>query len=274
MGASASTSNQTVDLLNETKLGLSNKTFNDIQNTCNSNTSQHNVLNIIGSNVTKLNTNQKNVGKNICVLQTALSTVQDASAQSAMMASLKSAIEQNASAGIGVAVTNSNSNTNIKNKFEANVSNETVNRAITGCINNLDQSNVMNIIGSNVTDANLDQSNDSFMQCLSNNGAKTEQTAAAAGASTAAADVTTTQTAKGLNPMDLIGGYFLILLIPCILCICVSLASSLMGGMSGGGGGGHFNMDSAGNMSGQFGPHHFSYGDMQSMQGMMPPPYQ
>ena len=64
MGASASTSVTKVKVLNDTDISLSNAVHNEIQNICNSTISQKNVLNIIGSNVTKLTTNQKNVGKN------------------------------------------------------------------------------------------------------------------------------------------------------------------------------------------------------------------
>jgi hypothetical protein len=249
MGASSSSAQTTVNEINATTIGLNQKTFNDIQNTCNSNTSQHNVLNIIGSTVTKLNTAQKNVGKNICILQTAINTVQDATAQNAMMASIKTALEQQASAGIGIANANSNTNTNINNTFNASVSNETINKAITGCINNLDQSNVMNIIGSNITDSNLDQNNDSFMQCLSNNGATTQQSAGVASTTTATSDVTQSQSSKGYDPIasltGLLGVYMLPCIICCVLCVILILGASAMGLANGG----HANIDSSGNFT-------------------------
>jgi hypothetical protein len=257
MGASVSNANTTVNELNATSIGLDQKTFNEIQNTCNSNTSQHNVLNIIGSNVTKLTTNQKNVGKNICVLQTAINTVQDSSAQSAMMAAIKTALEQKSAAGLGVAVSNSNQNTNITNKFDTHVSNETFNKAVTGCINNLDQSNVMNIIGSNVTDANLGQSNDSFMQCLSNNGATTEQKASAASTAGASTESTTKQDSEGYDPIGalsgLLGNYVYLILGISVLSVICSLGSSLIstGGAKSSNLQGSF--DSSGNFAASFG---------------------
>lgn len=257
MGASSSTANTSVSELNATSIGMDQKTFNEVQNTCNSNTSQHNVLNIIGSNVTKLNTSQKNVGKNICVLQTAINTVQDASAQNSMMASIKSALEQKSTAGIGIAVTNSNQNTNITNKFNANMSNETFNKAVTGCINNLDQSNVMNIIGSNVTDTTLGQSNDSFMQCLSNNGASTTQTAGAASISGATTETTTTQTAAGYDPIKalsgLFGNYVWLVLGVCVLSVVLSLGISLIAAGSAKANNLQGSFDSSGNFSASIG---------------------
>ena len=62
-----STSN--VNVINSTDLGISNETYNKIDNQCKSTTSQSNVLNIIGSNVTKLTTSQKNIAQNICILK-------------------------------------------------------------------------------------------------------------------------------------------------------------------------------------------------------------
>jgi hypothetical protein len=232
MGASSSSIKSNVELLNETTIGISQKTFNEIQNTCNSTTNQRNVLNIIGSTVTKLNTNQKNVGKNICILQTALNTVQDTSAQNAMMSSIKSAIEQNSTAGIGLAVSHADSNIKSTNKFSANVSNETINRAITGCINNLDQSNVINIIGSNVTDSSLSQANDSFMECLSNNGASTQQTAAVKSDSTQEADTTSKQVTKGWDPLASLGQMYIAGIIACVICCLAIVVSSGMFALS------------------------------------------
>jgi hypothetical protein len=234
MGASSSTSVSNVKELNATSIGMSQKTFNEIQNTCNSNTAQHNVLNIIGSTITKLTTNQKNVGKNICVLQTALNTAQDSSAQAAMMASIKNALETSASAGIGIGIANSNQNTDITNKFDANISNETINKAITGCVNNLDQSNVINIIGSNVTGSDLTQTNDSFMSCLSDNGAKTTQSAGAAGTSSGAADVSGTTTSKGLDPTAILQAYSGMIFGCSLLCVVLLIVLSLISTSSGG----------------------------------------
>ena len=244
MGGSVSKQSTTVDILNSTSIGLDQTTMNNIQNTCANNTNQKNVLNIIGSNVTKLSTNQKNIAKNICILQTAIETVKDADASNKMMSALKSAIDQSSTAGIGVAVNTSDTNVRQTNVFAANVSQTDINNAITGCINQLDQSNVMNIIGSNVTDSDFSQSNDSFTKCLSSYGVTSKQKATTASDQSAVAETSTTQTAKGMDPLaslaSMFGAYTNLILGIIALIIVSSLGSSLMssmGGMGGGGGG-------------------------------------
>ena len=160
------------------------------------------------------------------------------------MSALKSAIDQSSTAGIGVAVNTSDTNVRQTNVFAANVSQTDINNAITGCINQLDQSNVMNIIGSNVTDSDFSQSNDSFTKCLSSYGVTSKQKATTASDQSAVAETSTTQTAKGMDPLaslaSMFGAYTNLILGIIALIIVSSLGSSLMssmGGMGGGGGG-------------------------------------
>jgi len=234
MGASVSTANLKIEQLNSTDIGVSQKTFNEIINQCNSTTSQKNLLNIIGSTTTKLTTSQKNVDKNICILQTAINTVQDANATNTMMSAIKSALEQKSSAGLGIGLTNSNTDTSITNKFDANISNDVFNKAVTGCINDLDQTNVINIIGSNVTDSSLNQENDSFMSCLSNYGAETTQTGGGNSGISSSTDVVVRQTSEGYDFLGFFNTYLYLILGLCLLCVVSCLGSSLIS-VSGGG---------------------------------------
>ena len=202
-----STSN--VDVINSTDLGINNETYNKISNQCKSSTNQSNVLNILGSTVTKLTTSQKNIAQNICILKTAIENVSKAEEKASMMNALQSALnassknaqeaqsKASASASIGLAplsfsqaeantnltATNKTnvdqtSNQKISNFLKMNISQKTINEAITGCISDIDQSNVINIIGSNVSESNLTQGNDYMTKCLSDYGVTNTSTAA------------------------------------------------------------------------------------------------
>jgi len=259
-----STSN--VNVINSTDLGISNETYNSIDNQCKSTTNQSNVLNIIGSTVTKLTTSQKNIAQNICILKTAINNVSKAEEKSAMMNNLQAALnasaknaqesqsKASASAAIGFAplsfakgeseayLTSKNktnvdqtSNQNISNFLNMKLSQKTINETIMGCINDIDQSNVMNIIGSNVSESNLEQGNDYMTKCISENGV--------ANTSTATQDTTTGTTAENTGVVsavsdqkskavttssavaDMFGGGSMIYII-LIICCCLSILSS------------------------------------------------
>jgi hypothetical protein len=259
-----STSN--VDVINSTDLGISNETYNKIDNQCKSTTNQSNVLNIIGTNATKLTTSQKNIAQNICILKTAINNVSKAEEKSAMMNNLQAALnasaknaqesqsKASASAAIGFAplsfakgeseayLTSKNktnvdqtSNQNISNFLNMKLSQKTINDTIMGCINDIDQSNVMNIIGSNVSESNLEQGNDYMTKCISEHGV--------ANTSTGTQDTTTGTTAENTGTVsavsdqkskavttssavaDMFGGGSMIYII-LIICCCLSILSS------------------------------------------------
>lgn len=221
MGASQTKVSKNIEELNATSIGLSQEDFNRVKNQCESSQTQQNVLNIIGSTVTKLKTNQTNIAKNMCVLQTAISTVKDADAQNKLLSKLQDSVSQNAVAGIGYASTDESTNIKKTNLFKTDVSQKTINDTITGCIMNQDQSNVMNIIGSAVTDSDLNQVNNLVMECISNSGV-------IGSSGTSAKSDTTTETkseskaeAKGMNPL---ADLFAIMSSPgFIICAIVSL---------------------------------------------------
>lgn len=233
MGASVSTQSTSIDILNETNLGLSQTTMNNIKNICENNTTQSNVLNIIGSNVTKLNTNQKNAAKNMCILQTAIQNTQDAAENASLMSSLANQINQKSSAGLGISVSNSNTNISSKNILNMQLDQTTINNAITGCINKLDQQNVINVIGSNVTDSNLDQGNDSFVQCLSSYGVTNQNQAKADAATSSQTNNTTSQESAGFDPTKIFQAYFNFILGAVALSSVLSLGSSVVSSMGG-----------------------------------------
>lgn len=246
MGASQTKSNVNIKELNQTDLNLTQETFNEIKNTCESVSNQKNVLNIIGTKVKKLNTNQKNVAKNTCILQTAIQSTKGSKANNDVMSSIKAKLEQQASAGIGLANAESNVNIEKQNKYNFNSVQRDVNEVITGCIAAIDQENVINIVGSEIEDSTLNQDNDVLFDCLSTAGATAEQATASDSKTKSTTDTETTQVAKGMNPIaDFMAGLGAlgaagsagpIISSCCIFLCCISIiVVSLLGGGGGGG---------------------------------------
>ena len=259
-----------VEVINSTDLGISNETYNNVSNQCNSTTNQKNVLNILGSTVTKLTTDQKNIAKNICVLKTAIENVSKAEEKASMMNTLQSALnasaknaqesesKASATAAIGFAplafskgqseayLTSKNktnvdqtSNQKVSNFLKMDMDQRTINNAITGCINDLDQENVINIIGSAVTESTLTQGNDYMTECLSDygvanttTGTQDTSTATAAASKGAVATeseqkskATTTSSATSDIFSGLGGGAYILVIICCLLLLSSSAAA-------------------------------------------------
>jgi hypothetical protein len=145
--------------LNLMDLGLSNEKFNKIKNECESKSDQKNVLKVVGSNVKKLSESQRNAAKNTCILQTAIRTEKDASAKDLLLNNISNKLQQSASAGIGLAYDNINK----MNVFKFKADQKNVNDVIAGCINSIDEENVINTVGLN---SNPDY--DIVMDCISN----------------------------------------------------------------------------------------------------------
>jgi hypothetical protein len=240
MGASQTKSKVEIKELNSTDINMSSETFNKVENTCKATSNQSNVLNIVGSTVTKLTTSQKNAAKNTCILQTAIATVNDTQAQNKLMSALKQGLEQNASAGIGLANAESDTSISKENRFTLKDSKKTVNEAIAGCIMQIDQSNVINIVGSTVTDSKFDQANDVMMECLSSYGVATENKAKASSDTTSTTTSEQSQTAKGYDPIaslsGLLGAAMVPYIISCVICCCIILSIGGMFMMGGGSG--------------------------------------
>jgi cell wall-associated NlpC family hydrolase len=235
MGASQTKSTTNIKELNETNLGMTQETFNEIKNTCEQKTNQKNILNIIGSNVSKLTTDQKNAAKNTCILQTAIESSKEAKGQSDVMSAIRTSLEQQASAGIGLANAESSTNIEKQNRFNFNSVQRDVNEVITGCIMDVEQENVINIVGSTVIDSNLEQANDVLAECLSGAGAKLEQGAGAESKVVSQTTSETTQVAKGMDPFAFLASLGASGPVLIICCVLISIISSGMAALGGGG---------------------------------------
>jgi cell wall-associated NlpC family hydrolase len=267
MGGSKTKSKVDIKELNSTDINLSSETFNKVENTCKATSNQSNVVNIVGSTVTKLTTSQKNAAKNTCILQTAIQTVNDTDSQNKLMSALKQGLEQNASAGIGLANAESDTSITKENKFTLKDSKKTVNEAIAGCVMQIDQSNVINIVGSTVTDSKIDQANDVMMECLSSYGVATDNMAKASSDVVSTTTSEQSQKAAGYDPIKSLGGLLsgaltaamVPYIISCVICCCILVSIGAIFMMGGG--------------SGSVGPEgaSFSMPGMQNLSSMLPP---
>ena len=239
MGASASKNKVSVKELNETNLAVSSETFNKIENTCTSKQDQSNVLNIIGSDVTKLSTDQRNLAKNMCLLKAAIQVNKEQNTDAKIASLLKTQLEANAVAGIGVAISDNDTNIEKTNRINTSISDRQVNEIVMGCLNSQKQENVINIVGSRVTDSSLSQANEAIIECVSEAGAVTKTEQKGSGDTSSKTDSSSAATSKGLDPFALfasLGAAWMAIPIICILLIVSVSASSMMGGGMGGGG--------------------------------------
>ncbi|NBP15815.1 hypothetical protein EBU95_15735 [bacterium] len=249
MGASVSKNKVSVKELNETNLAVTSETFNRITNTCTSSQNQSNVLNIIGSDVTKLSTDQKNLAKNMCLLKAAIQVNKEQNTDAKIASLLKTQLEANAVAGIGVAVTDNDTNIEKTNRININMTDRQVNDIVMGCLNSQKQENVINIVGSRVTDSSLSQANEAIIECVSEAGAVTKTEQKGSGDTSSKTDSASAATSKGLDPAALfasLGAAWLAIPILCVLLSVSVSASSMMGGGMGGGPGGDAGGDAGG----------------------------
>jgi hypothetical protein len=162
MGNSESKVNTSI--INDNEFGVDMSVHNEIQSSCMNTAEQENILQIVGSRVKNLNTNQSNIGKNVCILQTMIKDTRNAQVSNDILTKLSQEIE--AKGGLPGTGGTAESITNVYNKMKANVDQSTVNRITKDCIMKLDQKNIIQIFGSDVSDAHLTQANENFAECL------------------------------------------------------------------------------------------------------------
>jgi hypothetical protein len=128
-------------------------------------------MTIIGGSIKKSKIEQKNKINNVCILQSLLDTDIDNETQSKILNTVKQELESK-----GGLLGSGASNESVVNQMQTNKTNVNTaftNQTIKDCILNLDSSNNMTLVGAEVVDSTLKQSNDSFMKCMSENSATT-----------------------------------------------------------------------------------------------------
>ncbi len=123
-----------------------------------------NQLNILDSVVTNLNVDQKNIIKNMCALRNAF----DASVNTEAQNKVAAVIAQHAKSTGGFlgAPADSKSVTESITNSQTFIDNSMVLESIKRCISSLTETNVINIVNSNVTNTSIKQLNDQFFECL------------------------------------------------------------------------------------------------------------
>lgn len=156
--------NEVTDIAEQlTKIDNSIKT--SIDESCTSTGTQSNVINVINSTLRNASINQKNVLKNICSLKSVLDSKVSADAQNKVLAAVVQHAESKG-ALIGGSPASSEDVTTSISKTSNYIDNSQVLAIAKKCILGIDQQNIANIIGSDVSNTDFNQANDSFMQCL------------------------------------------------------------------------------------------------------------
>ncbi|MEY3422213.1 MAG: hypothetical protein RIR48_2516, partial [Bacteroidota bacterium] len=125
---------------------------------------QSNVINIVGSKVTKLSATQKNSVEGLCIMQSMLDSSVTNEVQQELLDKIKNNLQSSGGLLGSPAKNNLVSKTITENS--ANIDNSKFNQVTKNCLSDIRQENILNIIGSEVNDANFDQVNDSFLKCL------------------------------------------------------------------------------------------------------------
>lgn len=165
MGDCNSTSKTDISDITNNDTDINNSITTNINQDCNQLMSQSNVINIIGSTVKKLSAQQKNSLQSVCIMQSILKSQTSAEVINKLLDQVKTNIETK-----GALLGSPASNETISQKLTTNktkINNAKFNDISKKCIQDIKQSNLLNIIGSNVEDTTTDQANEAFLKCLS-----------------------------------------------------------------------------------------------------------
>lgn len=165
IGDCDSKSTSTTTNYTSNNVAIDNSVKSRLQQDCDSTISQSNELNIIGSTVKKLNANQMNSMKSLCVMKSVLESNINTDISNQLLNDIKKNLKTEG-AMLGSTASNDTVVENIS-KTNVNIDNAKTKDIIKNCIIGVDQSNLLNIIGSSVEASNIDQANESFMECLS-----------------------------------------------------------------------------------------------------------
>jgi hypothetical protein len=173
---------------------IDNSIRNKINQDCNVAMSQSNTINIIGSKVKKLTASQDNAIKSMCVMRSILKNNISTDVTNKLLDEIKNNVSTTgALAGAPAA------NKTIVQNFTDNstkINNSKFNDITKRCILGLTQANMLNIVGSEVEDSTIDQTNKAFLECLSEHSDDTLVTVASL-SDTQKKDENTTKTQGG-----------------------------------------------------------------------------
>lgn len=213
-GASKSTNN-TTDITNSL-MQVDNSVKQQIEENCTQSTSQNNVLNIINSKLQNATVDQKNVAKNVCALQAAFDDKVNIEIQNTIAATIAQHAAANGGSLLGGDAETAN-NVNIVNNSSTFINNSRVLSAVKNCVMKINQSNIANIINSDLSNTSFTQANDSFNECLQELNVKSEIEGKASNDTTTKVDQTGESTGGTLiSPLSSASASG-----ACIICIIV-----------------------------------------------------
>lgn len=227
MGSGAAETTNKVTNISEQLMQIDNSIKQSIEQNCSQSGKQSNVINVINSKLQNATLNQKNAMKNLCALQASFDNSVSQEAQNKIAAT----VAQHAAATGGGLMGGDAKATNVSetyNKSQTFINNSQVLNAVKNCVMRIEQSNIANIINSDVSNTSFTQANDSFSSCLQTMGVKSEIE------SKAAADTETTvdQTASAaggslLGPSGASSASLGSFAVPLIISIIVSCLLSI-----------------------------------------------
>lgn len=239
MGDCTSSSKTDISDITNNDTDINNSITTNINQDCNQLMSQSNVINIIGSTVKKLSAQQKNSLQSMCIMQSILKSQTSAEVINKLLDKVTTNTETK-----GALLGSPASNETISQKLTTNktkINNAKFTNISKKCIQDIKQSNLLNIIGSNVEDTTTDQANEAFLKCLSAHSDDTLITASDLSDTTLESDVTSK--AKGGDVLKSAGDMFnsifgglgvsvtasmLPLIIGLVFICCSSIISSLV----------------------------------------------
>jgi hypothetical protein len=167
LGMGDCTSRNTTDISDITRndIDINNSIKNSIEQNCNQTALEENTINIIGSNVKSLSATQKNSLESMCILQSILKSTTNAD----VVNNLMNKVRENLKSEGGLLGSPASNDTVVRRLSEnsSKVDNSKFNEISKDCIMNMKQTNLLNIIGSNIEDTTTDQANAAFLKCLS-----------------------------------------------------------------------------------------------------------
>jgi len=220
-GGGAQTTND-ITSMTKSLMNVDNSIRQNIQEDCISQDSQKNIINIINTKVKGATFAQKNQLENLCSLQSVFKTNVKSDVQNKIADAIAQAAKSEGGSPFGGSAATKNI-AKITKENKTNINNSQVLNAVKRCIMNIDQSNIINLINSDVDGGDFNQVNTAFKKCLMSFEATSEIAQEATNENKT--DVTQKGEAKGGDPFasSAIGGIVSIIIVCSLISILVPI---------------------------------------------------
>lgn len=156
------TSSSKFEKITSKDLDISQNEFLDLSSSCSSSGQARNVVNIVGSRGVNLNASQQNEITNLCVLKNFISSDRNSSIVDTTIDKL----EKELKASGGFPASSTESEQRFKDNLKLKLGQDSYNQVRKECITNIDADNVLEIIDSQNINANINQVNKAYLECL------------------------------------------------------------------------------------------------------------